>query len=95
MLATTLTQELIDEGFVRELVSKVQTMRKEADFNVTDRIVIYHMGNERIADIFDRFGKEICADTLADTIITGVMGGYTKEWDVNGETVTLGVKVNE
>lgn len=95
VLATTLTQELIDEGFVRELVSKVQTMRKEADFNVTDRIVIYHMGNERIADIFDRFGKEICADTLADTIITGVMGGYTKEWDVNGETVTLGVKVNE
>jgi isoleucyl-tRNA synthetase len=95
VLATTLTQELIDEGFVREIVSKVQTMRKEANFNVTDHIVIFHQGNSKIADIFDRFGKEICADTLADTTITGVMGGYAKDWDINGEVVTIGVKVNE
>ena len=91
VLDTNLTPALIDEGFVRELVSKVQTMRREADFQVTDHIVITYAGSPRIAEIFARFKKEIAADTLADAIAQTVPAGFVKEWDVNGESVTLGV----
>ncbi|HWQ59222.1 MAG TPA: isoleucine--tRNA ligase [Clostridia bacterium] len=92
VLNTNLTPELIDEGFVRELVSKVQTMRKEADFEVTDHIRLTYAGSTRIADIFARYGVDIAADTLANSVCEGEPRGYVKEWDVNGETVTLGVE---
>ncbi|MEA5059096.1 MAG: isoleucine--tRNA ligase [Candidatus Pelethousia sp.] len=87
-----LTPALIDEGFVRELVSKVQTMRKEAGFEVTDHIVLSHSGSPKITDIFARFSQDIAGDTLADQVETGEPQGYVKEWDINGEAVTLGVR---
>ncbi len=91
VLDTNLTPELIEEGFVREIVSKVQTMRKEAGFEVTDHIVLSHHGNSLIEGIFARHGAEIAADTLADSIKLG-SAGYVKGWEINGESVTLGVE---
>ena len=91
VLDTNLTPELIEEGFVREIVSKVQTMRKEAGFEVTDHIVLSHHGNSLIESIFARHGAEIAADTLADSIKLG-SAGYVKDWEINGESVTLGVE---
>ena len=91
VLGTNLTPELIEEGFVREIVSKVQTMRKEAGFEVTDHIVLSHHGNSLIEGIFARHGAEIAADTLADSIKLG-SAGYVKDWEINGESVTLGVE---
>ena len=91
VLVTNLTPELIEEGFVREIVSKVQTMRKEAGFEVTDHIVLSHHGNSLIEGIFARHGAEIAADTLADSIKPGA-SGYVKDWEINGESVTLGVE---
>ena len=89
---TQLTDALIEEGFVREIVSKLQTMRKEADFNVEDHIHIYVMGNEKIKAIAQANVQSIQEDVLADGASFDVVDGYTKEWDINGETVTLGVK---
>ena len=91
VLDTNLTPELIEEGFVREIVSKVQTMRKEAGFEVTDHIVLSHHGNSLIESIFAKHGAEIAADTLADSIKLG-SAGYVKDWEINGESVTLGVE---
>ena len=91
VLDTNLTPELIEEGFVREIVSKVQTMRKEAGFEVTDHIVLSHHGNSLIESIFSKHGAEIAADTLADSIKLG-SAGYVKDWEINGESVTLGVE---
>ena len=91
VLDTNLTPELIEEGFVREIVSKVQTMRKEAGFEVTDHIVLSHHGNSLIEGIFARHGAEIAVDTLADSIKLG-SAGYVKDWEINGESVTLGVE---
>ena len=91
VLDTNLTPELIEEGFVREIVSKVQTMRKEAGFEVTDHIVLSHHGNSLIESIFAKHGAEIAADTLADSIKLGSTG-YVKDWEINGESVTLGVE---
>ena len=91
VLDTNLTPELLEEGFVREIVSKVQTMRKEAGFEVTDHIVLSHHGNSLIEGIFARHGAEIAADTLADSIKLG-SAGYVKDWEINGESVTLGVE---
>ena len=91
VLDTNLTPELIEEGFVREIVSKVQTMRKEAGFVVTDHIVLSHHGNSLIVGLFARHGAEIAADTLADSIKLG-SAGYVKDWEINGESVTLGVE---
>ena len=91
VLDTNLTPELIEEGFVREIVSKVQTMRKEAGFEVTDHIVLSHHGNSLSEGIFARHGAEIAADTLADSIKLG-SAGYVKDWEINGESVTLGVE---
>ena len=91
VLDTNLTPELIEEGFVREIVSKVQTMRKEAGFEVTDHIVLSHHGNSLIEGIFARHGADIAADTLADSIKLG-SAGYVKDWEINGENVTLGVE---
>ena len=92
VLDTNLTPALVDEGFVRELVSKVQTMRKEAGFEVTDHIALTYDGSARIHDIFARFGKEISGDTLAESALAGVPAGFVKPWDINGEPVTLGVE---
>ena len=92
VLDTTLTPELIEEGFVRELVSKIQTMRKEAGFEVTDRIVIYAMGNEKIESILKAHTEEIRSEVLADDIVYNTTKGYEKEWSINGEKVTMAVK---
>ncbi len=94
VLDTNLTPELIEEGFVRELISKIQTMRKEADFEVMDRINIYAAGNQKIEEIFKKFGDKIKEEVLADSITFGETNGYVKEWNINGETVTMGVEIN-
>ena len=93
VLDSNLTPELVEEGFVREVISKIQTMRKEADFEVTDHIVVYHKENEKIAEIFSKYEDTIKNDVLADEIRTGEGSGYQKEWDINGEKVVLGVEV--
>ena len=89
---TTLTEELINEGFVREIVSKLQTMRKEADFNVTDKISITIKGSETVTSIAKAYEEEIAGDTLAVSITVGEPQGFIKEWDINGEAVVMGVK---
>jgi len=94
VLDTNLTPELVEEGFVREIISKVQTMRKEAGFEVMDRITIYYADNAKIAQIFKRNGEMIQGDVLADAIVADAAEGYVKEWVINGEKVTLGVKKN-
>ncbi len=91
-LDTTLTKELEDEGFVRELISKIQTMRKEAGFNVTDHIDITVMGSDKIAEVVNAKASDISGDTLADSIAVATPCGYTKSWNINGETVELGVQ---
>ena len=91
-LDTRLTPELLEEGFVRELVSKIQTMRKEAGFEVMDHICVYQQNNDKIADILTRYAETIRSEVLADEIRIGEMGGYTKEWNINGETGVLGVE---
>ena len=92
VLDTNLTDALIEEGFVREIISKVQTMRKEADFNVTDHIRITYTASETLKKIFDAYAEDIASDTLADGIAEGSPEGYVKEWDLNGEACVLGVK---
>jgi isoleucyl-tRNA synthetase len=92
VLDTVLTEELIREGFVREIISKVQTMRKEADFNVTDRIEIGLSGNDTLEKIAEENAEEICADTLAVRIVPA-LAETAKEWDINGEKVTISVTV--
>ena len=89
---TFLTDELIEEGFIRELVSKIQTMRKEAGFNVTDHINITLEGNTKVIDIALKRKEEITGDTLADSLENSVALGFVKEWDINGESVTIGVE---
>lgn len=89
---TVLTKELIEEGFVRELISKIQTMRKEAGFNVTDHIKITLSGSEKVTEIALSKQKEIAGDTLADAVAAADPKGYTKNWDINGENVTIGVE---
>jgi isoleucyl-tRNA synthetase len=92
VLDTNLTPELIEEGFVRELISKIQTMRKEAGFEVMDQIKVSAKGNDKIADILTRYGESIRADVLAREIVLGTVSGYEKEWSINGESVVLGVE---
>ena len=92
VLDTNLTPELVEEGFVRELVSKVQTMRKEAGFEVQDHIDVYESGNDRIRGIMQKFEEELKKEVLAESISYDETDGYVKEWTVNGEKVTLGVK---
>ncbi len=94
VLDTNLTPELVEEGFVRELVSKIQTMRKDAGFEVMDTIRIYVSGNEKIEAIFKANNDGICHDVLATEIIAAAGGSFVKEWDINGEKVTLGVEKN-
>ena len=92
VLDTNLTPKLLEEGFVRELISKIQTMRKEAGFEVMNHIRVFAEGNEKISAIFAAHGEEIRSEVLADEIVTGQTGGYSKEWSINGEKVVLGVE---
>ncbi len=89
---TTLTEELIEEGFVRELISKIQTMRKEAGFNVTDHISVTLEGSDKVTETALKKQDDIKGDTLADSLTAESPVGFTKEWDINGETVEIGVK---
>ena len=91
VLNTNLTDALREEGMVREIISKLQTMRKEAGFEVMDHIAIAYRGNEKIGAICAAHGEEITAETMADSIAEGAVDGYSKEWDINGEKVTLSV----
>jgi len=91
VLDIRLDDELLEEGFVRELISKIQTMRKEAGFEVVDHIVLSQSGNDRIADIIKKNEAVIKNDTLADDIIYNNVEGYTKDWNLNGEHTSLGV----
>ena len=92
VLDTNLTPELIEEGFVRELVSKIQTMRKEAGFEVMDKIRVYAKDNDKIVDIMKNHGDEIKSEVLAEEIVTGETKGYEKEWNINSEKVTMAVE---
>ncbi len=92
VLDTNLSQELIEEGFVREIISKVQTMRKEAGFEVMDKIVVYSAGNEKLEGLMKTYRDEILGDVMATDVRFDEMKGYTKEWNINGESVTLGVE---
>ena len=92
VLDTNLTPELIEEGFVRELISKVQTMRKEAGFEVMDRIRLYAADNEKILTVLKDHMDEIKDEVLADEIVLGSIAGYEKEWSINGESVRMGVE---
>ena len=94
-LDTKLDDALIEEGYVREVISKVQTMRKEAGFDVTDHITLYEDGSEKLRAIIDSHAAEIKSAVLCDLIVFGVVEGYSKEWDINGENVTLAVKKND
>ena len=89
---TVLTDELIEEGFIRELISKIQTMRKEAGFNVTDHINVTIEGSKKVTGIAVARQNDIMGDTLADSVKAETPTGFTKEWDINGENVTIGVK---
>ena len=92
VLDTNLTPELIEEGFVREIISKIQTMRKEAGFEVMDKIVVYANGNDKIQDVMKAHEDEIKSEVLADEMVLGETDGYVKEWNINKEAVTMGVK---
>ena len=92
VLDTNLTDELVEEGFVLEVISKIQTMRKEADFEVTDRIRVSFAGNEKVADIALRNRETIAAKVLAETMTAGENFAVSKEWNVNGENVTISVE---
>ena len=92
VLDTNLTPELVEEGFVREIISKIQTMRKEAGFEVMDRIVVYAKDNPVIARILTDHGDEIRSEVLADRIVLDEIKGYEKEWNINSEKVVMGVE---
>ena len=92
VLDTNLTPELVEEGFVRELISKIQTMRKEAGFEVMDKITVSAKGNDKIDAILKKYEDQIKDEVLAVTVVYGEVSGYSKEWSINGEQVTLGVE---
>ena len=91
-LETTLSQELIEEGFVREIISKLQTMRKENGFEVVDHIAVYAAGNDKLTDIMSRNEDILKKVVLADSITYGNTDGFVKEWNINGEDITLAIK---
>ena len=92
VLDIRLTPELIEEGFVREVISKVQTMRKEAGFEVTDHIILSQSDNDKLAEIIKANVDQVKSETLADDIVFGSVSGYNKHWNLNGESVLLGVE---
>ena len=92
VLDTNLTPELLEEGFVRELISKLQTMRKEAGFEVMDKIYVSYEAEGKVKAVFEKYGTEIAGEVLADKVTEGKGNGYEKEWNINGEHVLLGVE---
>ena len=92
VIDTALTEELLEEGFVREIISKIQTMRKEADFEVQDHIEVAYTGNEKVGAIMAKNADYIASEVLANSVIEGTVDGYTKDWKLNGEAVTFSVK---
>lgn len=92
VIDTNLTEELIEEGYVREIISKIQTMRKDADFEVMDHIRVSQAGNNKIKAIMERNAKEIKSEVLANDLVFDHVQGYVKEWNLNGEDVTIGVE---
>ena len=92
VLDTNLTEELIEEGFVYEIISKIQTMRKDADFEVMDHIKVTFNGNEKVAQIAKKNEAMIAGKVLAESITAGDSLAVSKEWNVNGETVTIGIE---
>ena len=94
VLDTNLTAELLEEGFVREIISKVQTMRKEADFEVMDKITLYVKDNDKVIEVLNNNEEEIKSEVLATKIVIGNVDGYEKAWNINGEEVVIGVKKN-
>nr|MBP8989948.1 isoleucine--tRNA ligase [Clostridia bacterium] len=90
-LDVRLTNELIEEGFVREIISKVQTMRKESGFEITDRIILRYSGNEKIAEIIKKHAEQIADEVLAIRMEEGI-GENAREWNLNGERCTLSVE---
>ena len=92
VLDTNLTPELVEEGFVREIISKIQTMRKEAGFEVMDHIRVYFAQNDKIKALVDSNNAEIKDEVLANEICFDTIKGYNKEWNINGETVVIGVE---
>ena len=91
VLDTNLTPELIEEGFVREIISKIQTMRKEAGFEVMDKIRVSVKDNDKIMEIMKAHQDEIKAEVLAEEVVLGETEGYVKDWNINKEHVTMGV----
>ncbi|PHV69877.1 isoleucine--tRNA ligase [Sporanaerobium hydrogeniformans] len=92
VIDTNLTEELLEEGFVREIISKIQTMRKEADFEVQDHIHIAYTGSEKVARILSKNAAYIASEVLANGVTEGTLDGYTKDWKINGEAVTFTVQ---
>ena len=95
VIDTTLTPELIEEGYVREVISKIQTMRKDSDFQVTDRIKVYVTGNAKIAEVMEKNADEIKRVVLGDAFVMDAACDNSKEWNINGEKVTIGVEVSK
>lgn len=93
VIDTTLTPELIEEGFVREIISKVQTMRKDADYNVTDKIVLGVSGNDKITEIINSNADEIKRVCLINEITADTSKGDVKDWSINGEKVVFSTAV--
>ena len=91
-LDTNLTPELIEEGFVYELISKIQTMRKESGFEVMDHILVSLNGNDRLSEIAAKNKDAICGKVLAEDIVSGRELSVSKEWNVNGEKVTISIE---
>jgi len=91
-LDTVLTPELIEDGFVRELISKIQTMRKEAGFEVMDHITVTLCGSDKVAAVATARKDDIVGDVLAEALTVDTPDGFVKDWDINGEAVTIGVK---
>ena len=94
VIETTLTPELIEEGFVREIISKIQTMRKDADYNVTDKIVLGVSGNDKITEIINTNAEEIKRVCLINDITADTSSGDVKDWNINGEKVVFSTKVD-
>ena len=93
VLDTNLTPELLEEGFVREVVSKIQAMRKEADFNITDHIQLFVAENDKIKEIVSRNAEAIKYDTLTDEVVFDTVDGFVQDVNINGEKVKFGIKV--
>ena len=92
VIDTNLTEELIEEGFIREVISKIQTMRKEADFEVMDKIRVAVWNNDKVMKLVETNKNEIMSEVLAEEVVLEKADGYEKEWNINGEKVMMSVK---